>query len=416
MEHFDVCIIGGSAAGLTAALRVACARPDWRVLLLEQLPRVGKKLLATGNGRCNLSNLSVVQHPYHNREFARTVLEAYPLETVLRFFHGIGLLTETDAEGRIYPLSNTASGVLDALRNALYALRPTVEIRCDSRCGNVEKTPEGFSLCGIHTKKLLLATGGMAAPKQGSDGSGFAILRQLGHTVTALYPALVPLTVKTAPIRALKGIRVHDVCFTAFCGETAIANQRGELLFAQDGLSGIAAMELSACVSRGVIGQGGQCLRANRIELDFLPALQQEELLDFLTQYCKSYPDNAMETLLGGLLPKRVGIAVCVAAGLWQMQRSIGTLSQKERQRVLYTLRHFALEVSGTRDFASAQVTAGGADVAEFYADTLESRLHKGLFCAGELLDVDGGCGGFNLHWAWVSAMAAGDAMVLSTS
>ena len=243
-ESFDILIVGAGASGLAAAISAKRTLPRLRVAMLERLPRVGKKILATGNGRCNLTNLNARSHGYTNREFADSVFEKYDEQRVLQFFKSIGLLTYSDSCGRVYPMSNTASGVLDCLR--FEAERLGVKSICEDKCEGIKKTADGFLINGRYRARgIIICTGGCASPSQGSDGSGYKLLSSLGHTVTELYPSLVQLTSPDKQLRQLKGMRVRDAVISA-AGRTS----RGELLFTDYGLSGIAAMEISADIAK----------------------------------------------------------------------------------------------------------------------------------------------------------------------
>ena len=370
----DTVIIGAGASGLAAAISAAAAGGAG-VVLFERLPRAGKKILATGNGRCNAGNIHALEHEYHNRAFAFPALEQFDIRA---FFRSLGLLLREDAEGRLYPLSNTAASVLDALRFG--ALRAGAEIRCDTAVKEITPAREGFLLNGsVAARRVIVAAGGCAAPAQGSDGSGFALLRQLGHSITEPRPALAALRCDSPLLKMLKGLRCHAHISIEQNGKVC-RSAEGEILFTEDGISGIAAMEVSRCAAPGA-----------EAVLDVLPEMTLEQVRALMQELAQACPEQP----LAGILPKRIGEAV-----LRQSEQRGGDLAA--------CIKRFAFSVTGTRGFANAQVTAGGADVAQFNPQTMESRLHKGLFACGEVLDVDGGCGGFNLQWAWASGDLAG--------
>jgi len=403
MKHYDVIIIGASAAGLSAA--ITAARGGAQAALLEKLPRAGKKLLATGNGRCNLSNAAAARHDYRNADFAAAALAQCPVGDTLDFFRSLGLLTYTDAAGRIYPMSNTAASVSDALRAGTAVAG--VNLFCDTAVVSIAKTDSLFAAetqCGedgttaiLRAPKLVLAAGGKAAPKQGSDGSGYALARQLGHSITPLAPSLVPLVTQTRAVKALKGLRVHDAVLRLTRGDTLLGETRGEILFTDYGISGIAAMELSRFAAFSLPAQ---------LTLDLLPALTATELRDFLETQAKTRTAHAAELLLSGLLPKAMGLAVYKVAGIPLC--TLGDLRETDIAALVQAAKAFPLTVTATKDFAAAQVTAGGIAVTEFHPQTLESRICENFYCAGEILDIDGGCGGFNLQWAWSSGILCG--------
>ncbi|MDR1927120.1 MAG: aminoacetone oxidase family FAD-binding enzyme, partial [Oscillospiraceae bacterium] len=370
-------VIGAGASGMAAAIAAARTAPGGgqRILLLERLPRAGKKLLATGNGRCNLSNRSAPAHPYHNRAFALPALRAFEAE---RFFRSLGLLLAEDGEGRLYPRSNTAASVLDALR--LGVARHSVELCCDQPVATVQRRGSGFLINGaLQAARVILATGGCAAPAQGSDGSGFALLEALGHRIFPPRPALVQLKASAPLLPPLRGLRVKCAAALEDPQGRALCRAKGEILFAQDGISGIAAMELSRAARPG-------CTLA----LDLIPELALPALEHFFIRLCQDCPELSPAQALAGLLPRRVGEAVLRQSGIGKA--AIAALSTGEISRLCAAVKRFTFPLDGTRGFAQAQVTAGGAEVSQFDPRTLESRLAPGLYACGELLDVDGGC------------------------
>ena len=386
---YDIAIIGAGASGLAAG--IAAGRTGARVILLERLPRAGKKLLATGNGRCNLGNRRAPEHPYHNKEFAAPALEKFG--GCEAFFDSLGLAIREDDEGRLYPRSNMAAGVLGALRYG--AERAGCELRCGCPVTTIEKAPlvheggarraggasnEFFINKNIAARRVIVAAGGCAAPAQGSDGSGFALLRSMGHSIVEPRPALVQIQAKSPVLPMLKGLRVQ-AAIRIMRENRTLREAAGEILFAQDGLSGIAAMEASREARKG-----------SKAVLDLLPEYSIDGLAGLLSKWRGACPGYSGAQLLAGLLPGRVAEAVVKAGG----------------EDLARACKNFSFEVTGTRGFEHAQVTAGGARVGEFDPETMESGLVPGLFACGEALDVDGGCGGFNLQWAWASGALAG--------
>ena len=423
MLKFDLIVVGGSSAGLCAAIQAARLHKGASIAVIERMPRVGKKILATGNGRCNLSNINAVSHPYQNADFAMTALTKYDVENTLSFFKSLGLLTVMDSEGRIYPMSNTAACVLDALR--FEAERLHVKLLCNTavmninvlkdgsfalKCSQVLDLPEGAKSEGIIgteyvAEKLIIATGGKASPVHGSDGSGFELLKQLGHSITPLFPALVQLATDTTYPKQLKGIRVNAAIKIEIEGNATSAAE-GEVLFTEYGLSGIAIMEVSRAASKYFAqDKTGACFAV----LDLAPTLNKMELKCFLKQIILDNPHLPLEKLLFGILPGRVGQVICKSSDIYEFSAEVGELTEGQLNAIVDKTKSFILEVKGTRGFEQAQVTAGGVDVKEFASGSLESYKVKGLYACGEVLDVDGGCGGFNLQWAWSSGLLAGE-------
>ena len=396
--NYDIIIIGGGASGLMAAC--ALSRKGRRVALLEKQARVGRKLLSTGNGRCNLTNRSARPSDYHgSRQAVQHALRRYPPSKVEAVFAGLGIPTVADGEGRVYPMSRQAASVLDALR--LCCAESGAEVMTDFAVTHLSRSREGFearSAAGqsVRGRCALVCTGGLAAPKLGASGEGYRLLEGFGHHIAPRFPAIAALRTPAEPVRGLKGIRAEgDI--TLLAGGEAVRTERGELLFADAGISGIAAMQLA----RGV----NEALRSGRacaVRLNLAPGGLS------LADRAAAMPRRAMEDFLNGIVARRLGQALVKAAGIEQV-RAAGSLSPRELARLEALLTGWVIPVVGTLDYDQAQVTAGGAMLSDFDLRTLQSLRQPGLFAAGEVLDVDGDCGGFNLQWAWSSALLAAD-------
>ena len=394
----NVCVIGGGAAGMLAAL--TAAENGHRVLLLERQSRVGRKLLATGNGRCNLSNYHVSPAHYHGGAgFCDFALSQFDVGETLQYFASLGLLTVSEASGRIYPMSNMAGSVLDVLRYALE--RPEIDLQTGQTVTAVRKMPEGFSVKTetdtFSARRLILAAGGAAGSKVGGGMDGYRLAKSLGHHRTALYPSLVQLKTDPTYPRALKGVKAQ--CGISICrGSQVLARNSGEVLFTEYGVSGPAIFDLSRSVSAG--GSDLTCL------LNFFPDWEEAEVLHWLSQRQAAMAAHEASTLLTGSCHTRLGQMICKSAGFTN-QWAAG-LTRDDLRRIARQATHFALPITGTCGFDQAQVTAGGLDTSEFDPRTLQSRLVPGLYACGELLDIDGDCGGYNLQWAWSSGRLAG--------
>ena len=394
----NVCVIGGGAAGMLAAL--TAAENGHRVLLLERQSRVGRKLLATGNGRCNLSNYHVSPAHYHGEAgFCDFALSQFDVGETLQYFASLGLLTVSEASGRIYPMSNMAGSVLDVLRYALE--RPEIDLQTGQTVTAVRKMPEGFSVKTetdtFSARCLILAAGGAAGSKVGGGMDGYRLAKSLGHHRTALFPSLVQLKTDPTYPRALKGVKAQ--CGISICrGSQVLARNSGEVLFTEYGVSGPAIFDLSRSVSAG--GSDLTCL------LNFFPDWEEAEVLHWLSQRQAAMAAHEASTLLTGSCHTRLGQMICKSAGFTN-QRAAG-LTRDDLRRIARQATHFALPITGTCGFDQAQVTAGGLDTSEFDPRTLQSRLVPGLYACGELLDIDGDCGGYNLQWAWSSGRLAG--------
>lgn len=402
MKRYDFIVVGGCASGIVAAINAKRLNPDLKIAILEKLPRIGKKLLATGNGKCNLTNEYALEHEYVGKDFARYAIDRYSPEGITDFFASLGLLCYADSCGRVYPESNTAASVVDALRFELERLK--IDVYCDTAVTEIKKKNDFIINGEFACSKLLIAAGGKASPSQGSDGSGYVLAKMLGHSLTRLYPALVPLCASPEITKPMKGVRVRNVTLT-LKGDKKIAQTGGEILFTDFGLSGIAAMELAAQAQKYI----DNVKRNPFTYIDFMPEMTFDELLDYLEKLNNIKRFCSLDNLLTGFLPKAVGIAICKASKLYKQDKTISELSERDLRAIAEKIKNFPLEVAGARGFANAQVTSGGVKTEEINMKTMQSKICKGLYFAGEIIDVDGGCGGFNLQWAWASGMLAGE-------
>lgn len=381
----DVAVIGGGAAGLAAA--ITAARQGARVTVLERMDRVGKKLMATGNGRCNLANTELSLDYYRgDRRFIGAVFDRTGKKEILEFFRRAGLLFRTE-EGRIYPLSNHASAVLDVLRQE--ADRQDVKVITDFEVKGVYCRSGGFVIQGgrkpLTCDKLIIATGGKASPALGSNGSGYEILSSMGHHMTKLYPGLVPMKCEPSQMKGLRGVRVFARASLLLDGEECAA-ETGEIQFTEYGLSGIPMMNFSSIVS----SYKGQV----QVVLDLLPG--EEHALELLQSRDRKH-------LFTGMFHKQVAQALCDRAWV-----PMDAIQEVDLSALAKEIKGMTFTVRGVLPWEKAQVTVGGAKTGEFQAGTLESLLVPGLYAAGEILDVDGDCGGYNLMWAWASGITAG--------
>ncbi len=391
----DILIVGGGAAGLAAAIEAA---RFGRVTVLEKGPRVGRKLAVTGNGRCNLSNLDLSPAHYHGEDgdFVLPALTRFGAEDTLRFFRELGLLTVSESSGRVYPHSDQAGSVVDVLRFA--ALR-VADVRCDTAVTGVRRVDDSFEVATtagtLFCQKLIVAAGGEASPRFGGGSDGYRLLRALGHTCTARTPSLVPLKTDNALTRPLKGVRA-DAAVTLFDGGRELCRSAGEMQFTEYGLSGPAIFEVSREAARA---------NAGVLRLDLLREAALSELEALLL--ARRDAGLTVENLLTGILHNKLGRTLVGSLG-YKPDRPVSSLTDGDLGRVARAVKGVELPVTGTLGMESAQVTAGGVRTAEFDPRTLESRLVPGLFACGEVLDVDGDCGGYNLQWAWSSGRLAG--------
>lgn len=396
-----VAVIGGGAAGMMAAL-TAAQEADRRVVLIERQQRVGRKLLATGNGRCNLTNINAAPENYHGElpDFARPALAAFTPRDTLDFFHALGLITVTEYGGRVYPLSNSANSVVDVLRFALE--RAGVEVRTSTVARELRRRDKGYTVItdggSIEADWLIAACGGAAGAKLGGVMDGYELLKPLGHKRTKLYPALVQLITAPEYPRALKGVRA-DAKLSLMCSGALIAESTGELQFTDNGVSGPAAFDISRAVSTG--GEGLS------LRVDFLRGYGEDEITDMLKARRAALPELPAAELFTGMLHNRLGRMLVKYAAL-SANAALKTLSDEALSAAVNACKRFTLKLLGTEGFDSAQITAGGIRTAGFDPETMQSWFMPRLFVCGELLDIDGDCGGYNLQWAWASGHMAG--------
>lgn len=396
---------------------IAAARRGAAVTVLERMPRVGKKLLATGNGRCNFTNAHPEPGRYHgrDRDFAAAVLAAFDLDATLRFFADLGIAAREEDAGKIFPRSGQASSVLDVLRHELARLG--VETHCDAEVTRLERRPGLWEVAaragGFRGDAIVLASGGRASPRLGSNGSGYALVQPLGHRLIPPFPALTRIRVASPFLKHLKGVKIDGVATLVPPGPDRPHGERlllasdnsaaGEILFTETGLSGPPILDLSRRVGERV--QRGE---GTLVQLDICPDFAADALEALLRERFGGRPGVSAELALIGFLHKRLIVPVLKVAGIADPTRPAASLIEAEVAAVAAVLKGWRFEVTGTDSWTDAQVAAGGVDVADVSPETLESRLAPGLFFAGEVLDIDGDCGGFNLQWAWSSGHLAG--------
>lgn len=392
-------IIGAGASGMMAALSAA-ENSQNEIILLERQARVGKKLLATGNGRCNLSNIRADNGGYYGNEpqFSDYARNVFSVADTLSYFESIGLMTVQVESGKIYPYSDQANSVVDVLRFALQ--KPNIQLLTGFDVKKVRHTDDGFLVSSdeetVVCDRLIVACGGLAGTKLGGSMSGYKILSQFGHKSTRLRPALVQLKTAFDGITALKGIRAN--ChITILHDDKTYAEDTGEIQFTDYGISGPVVFQISRDVC---YGSGNWSAK-----IDFLPHIAEDELFDVLCRR-RSTQLNA-EDLLTGILHNRLGKVLTRCAGL-RDQKKIAELADEQLRWVCQAVKGFILQLTEPMGMDCAQVTAGGVLTCDFDDRTMESKLLPGLFACGEVLDIDGDCGGYNLQWAWSSGRLAG--------
>ncbi len=377
-------------------------------MLLDGARRPGAKLLVSGGGRCNVTNARVTERDFHggSRAAIRQVLRSMPIERTVAFFEDLGVPLHEEAGGKLFPDSNRARDVLDALLDG--CARLGVERLDGHRVTAIASSGgSGFTLettgGGVAAGRVVLATGGQSLPKSGSDGHGWAMARSLGHTIVPPVPALVPLLLdpqSLLPFASLSGVS-HEVDIAVWIEGRQAERVAGSLLWTHFGISGPAALDVSRHWTRAIDGH-----REVQLTLNTCPGQSFETLERLLVQAASDRPRASLVTILGQWLPTAVAEAFVVEAGTVASQ-PIGTLDREVRRRLVHALVAWPLPIVGTRGYNYAEVTAGGVDLSEVSPKTMESRICAGLYLVGEVLDVDGRLGGFNFQWAWASAATA---------
>ena len=403
MKSRDVyaAVIGGGAAGMMCAIRAAEKDTTKRIVILEKADRVGKKLLVTGNGRCNLSHLGARSESYHgdgSDALINILYENYNCNTVLTYFHRLGLLTIADGEGRVYPLSRQASSVLDVLRKRMAELG--ISELCGTDIQTVRQTAAGYEIITadgcIRAGKLVIATGGRNDYAGRESGSG-DIPRMLGLSGTATTPSLSPVKVQGDILRSLKGVRAEAQADLLQNGRV-VKSERGEVQFADNALSGICIFNLSRAANLG----------GYDISLNLLPDCAEEEIRGEITARVRRNANAPANEIFTGMFHKNIGLALLKECGI-KPAVLCRDISDKEIRRLCVQLTDWRFRCEKSRDFRKAQVTAGGVRLAEIDPRTFEAKRHRGLYVIGEALDIDGDCGGYNLQFAFASGMCAGD-------
>lgn len=397
-------IVGGGAAGLATALFAARRAPLCRIALLDGAKKLGAKILVSGGGRCNVTNRVVEAADYWGgrRPIIRRVLAELPVERAIAFFREIGVNLHEENDGKLFPDSNSARTVVDALLND--ASNRGIALWTDHRVGRIEREAGGFviehSRGQLTAPRVVLATGGLSLPKTGSDGSGYALARALGHTLVPTTPALVPLMLDGRFHAALSGTS-QEVCIEVRTDGDKPARLRGSMLWTHFGISGPVALNASRLWHRAKLEARSVTLTANLLPDDDLASADRR-----LTALAGSHATTHLHNALATLVPARVADALLAEIGI-DGRVPMAHLRREDRRRLLHALLAWPLPVRDSRGFGVAEVTAGGVPLDEVHSNSMESRCCPGLHLVGEILDVDGRIGGFNFQWAWASAFVA---------
>ncbi|SMB96175.1 hypothetical protein SAMN00017405_1469 [Desulfonispora thiosulfatigenes DSM 11270] len=401
----NIIIIGGGAAGIVAAIFAKQNYAD--VTIIEKNDRIGKKILVTGNGRCNFTNLNVEVNCYSgkNPKFVYSSLASFNVHDTIDFFEKLGISHKIEEAGKVFPRSDQATSILDVLRYEVEELG--IKLITNSDVRSISKKGSKFTVVSengkVHkTDRIILATGGKAMPSSGSNGEGYELAKSFGHTVTDLYPGLVQLKLAGNLFKQIQGVKFKGTA-GLFNNNKLLYTDYGDILFTSYGISGPPILQLSR--------KAAELLNKNEeaiLKVKIIDNMNRDELNAYLTKRFMDRPKKSVEFSLVGLINKRIIPVILKEIGIKDINKSVANLTKEEKENLVTILTDWRFQIIGTKSWQDAQVTAGGINTNEVNQKTLESKLVKGLFFAGEILDIDGQCGGFNLQWAWSSGYLAG--------
>ncbi|MCD4826746.1 MAG: NAD(P)/FAD-dependent oxidoreductase [Acholeplasmataceae bacterium] len=393
-----VCVIGAGASGILAAISAKEQGAD--VFMLERNTKIGKKILATGNGRCNFTNVDATEYNYNHPEFVKSIFEQFGPDHTVKFFENLGIIPKIEDLGKAYPYSEQAASIVEVLLHELKKLG--IEIIFEIYVQEIKIQNNKYIIKTQHKEfkadKVILTTGGKALPKSGSDGNGYIIAKKLGHEITEVFPSLVKLNLDYPYLKQMDGVKVKAKAQLIF-NEQVVHEESGDVLFTKFGISGPTILQISRFAN--------QLLLENKTIYIKVILINDLKVFELVNRF-KNLNDKSIEMALVGLIPNKLIHPLLKEADIFNFNQKTANLSGKDLKKVLDILYDWRFLIVNSKGFDDAQVTAGGIDLAKVDQMTLESKVHKGLFFAGEVLDIDALCGGYNLQWAWSSGYIAG--------
>lgn len=397
-----VAVIGGGASGIACAVSLKKQNKSVDVAVYEKMPRILKKILATGNGRCNITNVCSSEEYFRGSVgLLKTALSKYPPKENIRFFESMGLLLREEAQGRVYPVSGQASSVVNVLLSQCKSLN--IELITDTEIKSIEKNENAFLLNGkIRADAVVISSGGSAAKSFGTDGGSFRLLKGLNIKIVPPVPALTGVIAEKFP-KSLKGVR--NICAVSLeeNGKT-LYTEKGEVQFNDYGVSGIPVMQLSGIAARSDF-------KNLFVRLDLLPDMDEASIFSFFADIKGSYPEKSAEELLQGTLPKALGNHLLLLCKI-KKESQLKNIPSDALKGLTALIKGWKIKITAVRGFEFAQTTSGGIDSDELYAQTLMSKKYRNLYVIGEAVNIDGLCGGHNLQWAWSSGRLCADSIL----
>lgn len=397
-----VAVIGGGAAGMMAA--ITAAREGVKVTILEHKDRIGKKILSTGNGRCNFTNTFQTPACYRsdNRDFAWNIIQKFNVEKTISFFKELGIYPK-DRNGYLYPYSDQAAAILEVLQIEIAKL--DICVMTEINVLDIQPVKRGIRVTTdkktITVDSVILACGSKAAPVTGSDGSGYQLAKLLGHRIVPVLPALVQLRCAEKFYKSISGVRVQGTV-EIYADDISLASDTGEIQLTNYGISGIPVFQVSRYAAKAIYQK--QSVTA---VLNFMPDMNKDEFLSFLQERITLCPHKTLDEFFTGIFPKKL-CELWIRLSRLPKEMRVSDLSGEQLEKLVLLIQHLRTHITETNAFEQAQICCGGVDTTEINPDTLESNYVPGIYFAGELLDVDGICGGYNLQWAWSSGFVAG--------
>ena len=400
MRH--VAVIGGGAAGMMAA--ITAAREGVKVTILEHKDRIGKKILSTGNGRCNFTNTYQTPACYRsdNRDFAWNIIQKFNVEKTISFFKELGIYPK-DRNGYLYPYSDQTAAILEVLQIEIAKLN--ICVMTEINVLDIQPVKRGIRVTTdkktITVDSVIFACGSKAAPVTGSDGSGYQLAKLLGHRIVPVLPALVQLRCAEKFYKSISGVRVQGTV-EIYADDISLASDTGEIQLTNYGISGIPVFQVSRYAAKAIYQK--QSVTA---VLNFMPDMNKDEFLSFLQERITLCPHKTLDEFFTGIFPKKL-CELWIRLSRLPKEMRVSDLSGEQLEKLVLLIQHLRTHITETNAFEQAQICCGGVDTTEINPDTLESNYVPGIYFAGELLDVDGICGGYNLQWAWSSGFVAG--------